>query len=79
MICHHYCVTKSITKPKSVYQKNVQYYKQYKKLVPVTHESSSNIFPVIIPQLNLLHLIPFILPVIIVLWIHTPSLPHCLL
>lgn len=43
------------------------------------HESSSNIFPVILPQLNLLYLLPFILSVLIVLWIQTPKLPDCLL
>lgn len=73
MIYHHDCITKSITKPKSIYQKNVQFYKQYKKLVPVMDGSNSNTFPMILPSIELpvLHLIPFTLPVLIVPWIQT--------
>lgn len=60
MICHYYYFTKSISKTKSIYQKNVQFYQQYKKLVPVIHGSNLNIFLMTHNLLEspVLHLIP---------------------
>lgn len=69
MICHYYYFTKSVTRPKSIYQKNVQFYQQYNKLVSVINGSNFNMFLMTLPLLESPVLILFALPVLIVLWI----------
>lgn len=71
MICHYYYFTKSVTRPKSIYQKNVQFYQQYDKLVSVIDGSNFNTFLMTLPLLEspVLLLILFALPVLIFLWI----------
>lgn len=72
MIYHYYYSTKGITKTKSICQKNVQFYQQHKKLVPVIHQSNLNLqlkFTTLLLDSSVLLLVCFVLPVLIVLWI----------